>query len=36
MEDAIKLSIPVVVEAKVGNNWGDMEDLSLWFLPLLE
>jgi DNA polymerase-1 len=27
MEDAIKLSVPVIVEAKVGDNWGDMEKL---------
>ena len=25
MEDAIKLSVPVTVEAKVGDNWGEME-----------
>ncbi len=25
MEDAIKLSVPVTVEAKVGENWGEME-----------
>jgi DNA polymerase I-like protein with 3'-5' exonuclease and polymerase domains len=29
MENAIKLSVPVVVEAKVGNNWGEMEKLVL-------
>lgn len=27
MENAIKLSVPVDVEAKVGDNWGDMEKL---------
>ena len=27
MEDAIKLSVPVIVEAKAGDNWGDMEKL---------
>ncbi|MBP9686446.1 MAG: DNA polymerase I [Candidatus Doudnabacteria bacterium] len=25
MEEAIKLSVPVVCEAKVGDNWGEME-----------
>jgi DNA polymerase-1 len=25
MEDAIKLSVPVKVEAKIGNSWGEME-----------
>ncbi|QQS22931.1 DNA polymerase I [bacterium] len=25
MENAIKLSVPVIVEAKVGDNWGEME-----------
>ncbi len=25
METAIKLSVPITVEAKVGNNWGEME-----------
>jgi DNA polymerase-1 len=25
MEGAIKLSVPVTVEAKVGANWGEME-----------
>ncbi len=25
MEEAIKLSVPVLCEAKVGNNWGEME-----------
>jgi DNA polymerase I len=27
MEDAVKLSVPVVAEAKVGDNWGDMKKL---------
>jgi DNA polymerase-1 len=27
MENAIKLSVPVRVEAKVGDNWGEMEKL---------
>lgn len=27
MEGAIKLSVPVTVEAKVGNNWGEMEKI---------
>ncbi len=27
MEEAITLSVPVIVEAKVGMNWGDMEKL---------
>lgn len=29
MENAIKLSVPVTVEAKVGENWGEMEKLEL-------
>ena len=29
MENAIKLSVPVTVEAKVGNNWGEMEKLEI-------
>jgi DNA polymerase I len=29
MENAIKLSVPVRVEAKVGDNWGDMDKLKL-------
>jgi DNA polymerase-1 len=29
MENAIKLSVPVKVEAKVGDNWGEMEKLIL-------
>ncbi len=28
MENAIKLSVPVSVEAKVGDNWGEMSPLS--------
>jgi DNA polymerase-1 len=28
MESAIKLSVPITVEAKVGDNWGEMEELS--------
>ena len=29
MENAIKLSVPVKVEAKVGDNWGEMEKLKI-------
>ena len=29
MEDAIKLSVPIKVEAKLGDNWGEMEGLEL-------
>ena len=29
MENAIKLSVPVTVEAKAGDNWGEMEKLEL-------
>jgi len=29
MEQSIELSVPVVVEAKVGKNWGQMEEISL-------
>ncbi len=29
MEAAIELSVPVVVESKVGTNWGEMEEISL-------
>lgn len=29
MEKAIKLSVPIVVEAKTGDNWGDMQYLPL-------
>lgn len=28
METAIKLAVPVIVEAKAGDSWGDMEKLS--------
>ncbi len=28
MENSLKLSVPIVVEAKVGDNWGDMEKVS--------
>jgi DNA polymerase-1 len=28
MEEAIKLSVPVKVEAKVGDNWGEMKELT--------
>ncbi len=28
MENAIKLSVPVTVEAKAGQNWGDLKELS--------
>ena len=27
MEEAIKLSVPVRVDAKAGDNWGEMEKL---------
>lgn len=27
MEDAVKLSVPVVAEAKVGDNWGEMKKI---------
>ena len=27
MENAIKLSVPVIVEAKAGDNWGEMEKI---------
>jgi DNA polymerase-1 len=27
MESSIKLSVPVTVEAKAGNNWGEMEEV---------
>jgi DNA polymerase-1 len=27
MEDAVKMSVPVIAEAKVGDNWGDMQKL---------
>ncbi len=29
MENAIKLSVPITVEAKVGDNWGEMEPVKL-------
>jgi DNA polymerase-1 len=29
MEEAIKLSVPVKVEAKVGDNWGEMEEFKI-------
>ncbi len=29
MENAIELSVPVKVEAKVGDNWGEMEQLKI-------
>lgn len=29
MESSIKLSVPVTVEAKVGDNWGEMEKIQL-------
>ena len=29
MEEAIKLSVPIKVEAKVGDNWGEMEALTI-------
>ncbi len=29
MEEALKLSVPVEVEAKMGDNWGEMEKMSL-------
>ena len=29
MENAIKLSVPVSVEAKVGDNWGEMTELKV-------
>jgi len=29
MEQAIKLSVPIRVEAKAGDNWGEMENLEL-------
>mgnify|MGYP002135477430 FL=1 len=27
MEEAIRLSVPVVCEAKIGDNWGEMEKI---------
>ena len=32
MENAIKLSVPVRVEAKVGDNWGEMDKLERWII----
>ncbi len=29
MEDAYNLSVPVIAEAKVGDNWGEMQKLEL-------
>ncbi len=29
MEEAIKLSVPIKVEAKVGDNWGEMEEIKI-------
>lgn len=29
MENAMKLSVPVVVDLKVGKNWGEMERLTV-------
>jgi DNA polymerase-1 len=29
MEDAIKLSVPVLVEAKAGDNWGEMGEIKI-------
>ena len=28
MEDAVKLTVPVIAEAKVGDNWGEMKKLN--------
>ena len=28
MENALKLSVPVIVDLKVGNNWGEMKPIS--------
>jgi DNA polymerase I-like protein with 3'-5' exonuclease and polymerase domains len=27
MEEAIKLSVPIKVDCKVGDNWGEMDKL---------
>ena len=29
MENALKLSVPVVVDLKVGKNWGEMKKLAV-------
>ena len=29
MENVIKLEVPIIVDAKVGVNWQEMEDLKL-------
>ena len=29
MEDAYKLTVPVIAEAKVGSNWGEMQKLKI-------
>jgi len=29
MENALKLSVPVVVDLKVGNNWEEMKELNI-------
>jgi DNA polymerase-1 len=29
MEQAISLSVPIKVEGKVGNNWGEMEEFKI-------
>jgi len=29
MEEAIKLSVPIAVDVKVGDNWGEMTNLEL-------
>ncbi len=29
MENALEISVPILVEAKIGDNWGEMEKLSL-------
>ena len=29
MENAISLSVPIKVEAKVGDNWGEMEKFKI-------
>ena len=30
MEEALKLDVPIVVDLKVGPNWGEMEPLIVW------